>query len=204
MSRRVSRREALRRIAAAPALGAIAWSTAQAERAAHHVRALAEGAQGAPYQPKFFSPHEWLTVRLLADHVIPSDARSGSATDAKVPEFIDWILADSEASPASRTAMRGGLAWLDLACEDRFAATFIDCTDTQRRTVLDAIAFPAKATPEMSQGAAFFTRFRDLVATGFFSSEMGWKDLRYMGNVAVAEWKGCPPEALTKLGVRYP
>jgi len=32
---------------------------------------------------------------------------------------------------------------------------------------------------------------------------MGVQDLRYVGNTFVSEWKGCPPEALAKLGVTY-
>jgi hypothetical protein len=67
--------------------------------------------------------------------------------------------------------------------------------------VLDDIAWPKKARPEMSHGVAFFNRFRDLTAAGFFSSEMGWKDVRYVGNVFNPGWAGCPPAALAKLGV---
>jgi hypothetical protein len=142
-------------------------------------------------------------VRVLVDYIIPRDERSGSATDAKVPEFMDFLLADSEASPASRVAMRGGLAWLDEESRRRFNKAFVDSSDAQRRQVLDDIAWPAKARPEMSHGVAFFNHFRDLTASGFFSSAMGWKDLQYLGNVAIPEWKGCPPEALAKLGVSY-
>ena len=53
----------------------------------------------------------------------------------------------------------------------------------------------------MEPGAAFFTLFRDLVASGFWSSKMGADDLRFMGNTFVAEWNGCPPEVLAKAGV---
>ncbi len=102
--------------------------------------------------------NEWATVRVLVDYMIPRDERSGSATDARVPEFMDFILADSNTNDETRTAMRGGLAWLDLACEDRFGKTFAACTDAQRRQLLDDIAWPKKAKPEYSQGAAFFSR----------------------------------------------
>ena len=97
--------------------------------------------------------------------------------------------------------MRGGLGWLDIECEERFGTSFVRSTDAQRKQVLDDIAWPAKARPELSQGVAFFNRFRDLTAAGFFSSEMGWKDLRYMGNVFNPGYAGCPPAALSKLGV---
>jgi hypothetical protein len=32
---------------------------------------------------------------------------------------------------------------------------------------------------------------------------MGWKDLRYLGNVFNPNWDGCPQAALDKLGVSY-
>jgi hypothetical protein len=197
---RISRRAMMKWLAAAPAIGAIEWSSAQSALAAEHLKTLVN-AGGAPYAPKFFNHREWATVVLLVDYVIPRDERSGSATDARVPEFMDWILADSNTSDTTRTAMRGGLAWLDLACEDRFGKPFTACTDAQRRQLLDDIAWPKKAKPEYTQGAAFFSRFRDMTASGFFSSAMGWKDVQYLGNVAVPIWNGCPPAALEKLGV---
>jgi gluconate 2-dehydrogenase gamma chain len=200
----VSRRDLLRWLAAAPALGAIDWTAAQTDRAAEHLRALVGAEEDPPrYQPRFFTPHEWSTVVLLVDYLIPRDERSGSASDAKVPEFMDYILADPDSAEPSRIAMRGGLAWLDLASEDRSGETFLVSSDAQRRALLDEIAWPKRARPEMSQGAAFFSRFRDFTASGFFSSAVGWKDLQYLGNVAVAEWRGCPPAALEKLGVSY-
>ena len=141
-------------------------------------------------------------MRALVDVVIPKDERSGSATDAGVPEYMDFLMSDG--SDGQRIAMRGGLAWLDIQCHKGFGKSFTQCDAAERATVLDAIAWPARAAPDMSQGVAFFTSFRDLTAAGFFSSRMGVEDLRYQGNTFVPEWKGCPPEALAKLGVRYP
>ena len=203
MSDSISRRDVVKWLASAPAVGALTIGRAQRDRALEHLRTLSELGMEAPYSPQFFSPHEWHTVRILVDYVIPRDDRSGSATDAKVPEFMDFILADPDTNDVHRTEMRGGLAWLDFACESRGAATFIDSTDEQRRAVLDLIAWPKKATPDVKAGAAFFTRFRDFTASGFWSTEMGWKDLRYLGNVPVMTWNGCPPAALDKLGVNY-
>jgi hypothetical protein len=200
----LSRREAIGLLAAIPlaatpvaALGAPAME--RAARAA--ADALAdEAATGAPYVPKFFTAHEWRTVRLLADLVIPRDERSGSATDAGVPEFMDVVLMEFR---SGQLPMRGGLAWLDAESRRRAGATFVAATPAQRTAILDDIAWPAKARPEMSHGVAFFNRFRDLVASGFFSSRIGVADLRYQGNTFVPEWKGCPEEALRKLGVSY-
>jgi hypothetical protein len=191
----------------APLGGMLGFTGIDIDRAARKVAALrapasAESASSA-FAPSFFDAHEWETVRLLADYVIPKDARSGSATDAKVPEFMDFILADADASPAARNGIRGGLAWLDAESRERFGKRFVDAADADRRKILDDIAWPEKARPEMSHGVAFFNRFRDLTASGFFSSAMGFEDLKYMGNTFVPEWNGCPPEALAKLGVSY-
>jgi hypothetical protein len=202
----IDRREALLRVGSVPLAAGLVLSPARLQAAQEHVhRSAAKAAKGKPYAPKFFTPHEWATVRALADAVIPADERSASATDALVPEFMDFILDDPLAEPGEResleTRVRGGLAWLDRECRERFSRPFVDCAGNERTAVLDDIAWPEKARPEMTQGAAFFTLFRDLVASGFWSSRMGVEDLRYMGNAFVAEWKGCPPEVLAKLGV---
>lgn len=159
--------------------------------------AAATAASG-PYAPAVFTPHEWDTVRILVDLIIPRDARSGSATEAGVPEFMDRMLA---LYPHDVLPLRGGLAWLDRECGDRFGQPFVSCSAAQRTAVLDDIAWPARAKPEHSQGVAFFTRFRDFTASGFFSSRVGVEDLQYLGNTMVADWTGCPPAARTKLGV---
>jgi len=182
----------LARAEAAPA------AAAQADTAAAAARAKA-------FVPQFFSAHEYETVRVLADLVIPRDERSGSATDAGVPEFMDFMMVDplesAKGREARQTAMRGGLAWLDHECTDRHGKTFLDCDDAERKAVLDDIAWPEKTRPELKQGAHFFSSFRDLTASGFWSSKIGIEDLQYKGNTFVAEWKGCPPEVLARLGL---
>jgi hypothetical protein len=217
----VSRRGALKAMAAAaavPVLGTFEASEEQMLRAkdAAENAVLAE-MQGAQYAPRFFNAHEYQTVRVLVDYIIPRDERSGAATDAGVPQYMDFVLADQTPPPgppnptrrfyvaptAAQINIRGGLAWLDTECARRFGVgkTFLKASDTQRREVLDDIAWPEKAKPELSHGVAFFTRMRDMTAAGFFSSKMGVQDLRYLGNMPVASWNGCPPNVLAKLGV---
>lgn len=200
----IDRREWLRRAAALPLAGA-ALSPVSVQAAHQHVAKQRASAKAGPYQPRFFTAHEWASVRLLGDLVIPKDARSGSASEALVPEFIDTILLDPLAEARERetlqTRARGGLAWLDRECRGRFGRAFVDCAADERTAVLDAIAWPEKARPELAAGVAFFSFFRDLVATGFWSSRMGVDDLQYTGNTYVAEWNGCPPDVLAKLGL---
>jgi len=217
----MDRRGALKAMAAAAAVPVLGTFEASEEhlllaREAAESAVLAE-MQGAPYTPKFFTRHEYQTVRVLVDYIIPRDERSGSATDAGVPQYMDFVLSDQTPPPgppnptrrfyvaptAAQINVRGGLAWLDTECARRFGAekTFLTAADPQRREVLDDIAWPAKAKPELSHGVAFFTRMRDMTAAGFFSSKMGVQDLRYIGNMPMAKWDGCPPNVLAKLGV---
>ena len=194
----MKRREVIGMLGAAPLAVAFPWAPDAVREAAALAREAL--ARGALYEPKQFTPHEWETVRILIDLIIPKDARSGSATAAGVPEFMDFMLGDD---PELAVPVRGGLAWLDHECDDRYGKSFVACGEAERATVLDDIAWPRRAKPQHAAGVAFFNRFRDLTASGFFSSRIGVQDLRYIGNTFVAEWNGCPPDALAKLGVRY-
>jgi gluconate 2-dehydrogenase gamma chain len=195
--RSVKRRDAIRALAAAALTTAFKWTPAEAQRAADLARqAIARGS----YEPKFFSAHEWETVRVLVDMILPRDERSGSATDAGVPEFMDFMLTERT---DGQIPMRGGLSWLDTETRERFGKSFIAATEAERAAVLDLIAWPKRAQPAHSQGVAFFNSFRDLTATGFFTSKMGIADLEYRGNEFVSEWTGCSEVALRKLDVRY-
>ncbi|WP_121808381.1 gluconate 2-dehydrogenase subunit 3 family protein [Mucilaginibacter kameinonensis] len=146
---------------------------------------------------KFFTAAEMATITVLADIIIPKDDKSGSASDAKVPDFIEFIVKDI---PDHQTPMRGGLRWLDLQCLNRFGKPFTDCTKDQQIQLVDMIAYPAKAKPEMAQGVAFFNRMRDLTASGFFTSEMGVKDIGYAGNQP-GKWTGVPEDILKHYGM---
>ena len=217
----MTRRTLLHLLATAPAAAGFSWNDAEAATANTLAQAARGGAGGAPFSPAFFTAHEYETVRRLVDLIIPRDERSGAATDAGVPEFIDFLLAEEPKLPQAslrQTAMRGGLAWLDLESQRRFDMTFVACRDEERTALLDDIsqappvdeseeepaAGEPASLPMRAHGRAFFASFRDLTATGFWSSRLGMDDLQYIGNRVVTEWTGCPEAALAKLGVRYP
>lgn len=148
---------------------------------------------------KFFDDHEMQTIAVLADIIIPKDDVSGSATDAGVPAFIEFIVKDK---PNYQLPIRGGLKWLDLQSLKQFNSPFIRCNPQQQISLVDEIAYPEKAKPEMKQGVAFFNVMRDLVTTGFFTSDMGIKDLGYAGNKPT-QWDGVPQEVLDQMGLAY-
>lgn len=202
---KMERRDALKLIglmAAAPTFS-VACSTERREEA----KPGAESASTAPdpeaYERQLFTDHEYETVRVLVDWIIPADDRSGSATDAGVPAFIDFILTDEKLRDRdeAQRAFRGGLAWIDYACIGRFDGPFVECNEKQQKELIEAIAWPEAAAPEMKPGVEFFNSLRDLTASGFFSSKMGVQDLRYQGNQYVAEWTGCPEEVLEHIGL---
>lgn len=148
---------------------------------------------------KFFTDHEMKTISVLSDIIIPKDDVSGSATDAGVPDFIEFIAKDM---PHHQTPLRGGLKWLDVQCMKRFDTPFAECTSQQQIEIVDEIAYPEKAKPEMQQGVAFFNKMRDLVACGFFTSKIGIADLGYAGNQP-NQWDGVPQEVLDQYGLKY-
>jgi len=148
-------------------------------------------------EEKFFNAHEMATITVLGDIIIPKDDRSGSASDAKVPDFIEFTAKDQA---EYKTPLRGGLRWLDLQCLNRYGKTFVDCTSAQQIEMVTEIAYPKKAKPEMQQGVAFFNTMRDLTACGFFTSKIGIQDIGYMGNVP-NKWTGVPPEILKQYGM---
>ncbi|MEI8110577.1 MAG: gluconate 2-dehydrogenase subunit 3 family protein [Chitinophagia bacterium] len=172
-----------------------ATASVSADRMQEEKDYLTQLQAGAP----FFTPQEMTVIALLSDIIIPKDSVSGSATEAKVPDFIEFIVKDM---PEHQTPIRGGLRWLEMQSFKQFNQSFSDATEQQRIQLVDQIAYPDKAAPEMKQGVSFFNLMRDLVTTGFYTSEMGVKDLGYMGNVP-NQWNGVPDDVLKQYGYAY-
>lgn len=198
---KLNRREALKGMALAPFAFDLTRRDVQQthKRLNEHAQRTAAAGRGA-YEVQFFTTHEYRTVQILSDLILPADERSGSATDAGVPDFIDFMMIDR---PYLQVPMRGGLAWLDALARKQYGETFAEAAPAEQTALLDRIAYPEHAEPEMQPGVSFFNSFRDLVATGFWTSKMGIEDLQYLGNTFVHNWDGCPDEACDHLGVSY-
>ena len=147
----------------------------------------------------FFTEHEMKTITVLGDLIIPKDDKSGSASDAGVPAFIEFIVKDMQ---HHQVPMRGGLKWLDIQSNKQFGKAFIDLSGKDQTTLLDQIAYPETAAPEIKQGVAFFNLMRDLTACGFFSSKIGIQDIGYVGNQP-NQWDGVPQDVLDQYGLKY-
>ncbi|MGH9404642.1 MAG: gluconate 2-dehydrogenase subunit 3 family protein [Terriglobia bacterium] len=202
----LNRRDLLKVISVAPAVAMTSALAGAAPAAATPVApqmtpSAASAAPAAAYQPKALDPHQWKTVCVLSDWIIPADDHSGSASQAGVPEFIDDFV--NFRGGEMKFRLEGGLAWLDWRCNRDYGHDFVDCTQAQQKETLDRLADPEKARPEDSAGVAFFESLREFVMEGFYTSKMGIQDLQYLGNQMVAHWDGCPENVTSRLGVNY-
>ena len=154
----MNRRKVLKVLGAAPAMAGIAWTEAEAQQAHQHAQQAKKSAAAAkaPYKPKYFTPHEMATVTALANLIIPKDERSGNASEAGVPEFIDYMMIDQ---PDRQTMMRGGLRWLDSECRKRYGQPFVKCTEAQQTEDLRCARVPG-------QGQAGALAWRPLLQRG--------------------------------------
>jgi gluconate 2-dehydrogenase gamma chain len=197
----IDRRDLLKVLSTVPAaalLPAAARATGMSMPHAHEAAAAAPAAAPGPYKPTTFDAHQYKTIEVLSDIIVPADERSGSATQASVPEFIDQSLGFHGGNQLD--AIRGGLTWLDLESNRAFGHDFVDASDAEKKQLLDRIAYPKTAAPEDAPGVIFFNAMRNAVLGAFYSSKMGVQDLPYLGNQMLSEWDGCPANVLAKLG----
>ena len=149
--------------------------------------------------PDFFTAEELATIGILADIILPADDVSGSATDAGVVEFINYIVKEMT---QNQTPMRSGLGWMDRESNNRYEKPFRELTNDQQIAIVEDIAYPDEAEGHLKAGANFFSLARNMVLTGFYTSELGVKDIGYIGNMPNF-WNGVPEEVLAKHGFEH-
>jgi gluconate 2-dehydrogenase gamma chain len=188
---KVSRRNVLKSLT----IGAVAGSVLRAIplEAAEYAHSVieAERAQKVGYAPKFFKPHQYKTLHMLCEMILPAEADSGGAIEAGAPEFIDLLTSENL---GFQVTLGGGLLWLDSKCEDRYGNVYLGCTPQQQKEILDLIAYRKNAETDqsLSPGVEFFALLRNFTADGFFTSKIGIQYLGYLGNLFLTEFPGCP------------
>lgn len=150
-------------------------------------------------QDSGFTEHDLENIAILCDIILPATATAGSANDAEVPAFIDFIVKDM---PNNLLPLRGGLMWLDRESNARYNKVFKSLTKEEQIAIIDDIAYPERAKPEMKAGVAFFNRMRGLTLTGYYTSKIGIEDLGYQGN-RPGVWDGVPADVLKDHDVDY-
>jgi Gluconate 2-dehydrogenase subunit 3 len=190
----ISRRDVIRTLTVGVASGSV-LSMIPAQAAEHVHKMIKEdkskSASGA-YTPRFFTAHQYKTLRSLCQTIIPADNESGGAVEAGAPEFIDLLTSENE---DYQIKLGGGLMWLDSACRDRFGKVYLDCSPAEEKEILDVISYRESSNQDagLTQGSLFFAFLRDLTADGFFTSKIGIQYLKYIGNEALPDFPGCPP-----------
>ena len=214
----IPRRDALRVMAAAAVVPMLPTSASAASAPAVFTReplpllddalqpAKRKGPRGTPSDPVLqvakadwkmqLSLRELTTLSVLCDMIIPADAKSPAASAVGAPGYInEW--ASRPGGENSLVRVRGGLAWLDRESNARFGKRFHLATNAQRTAICDDICYLPKAKPEHQFAAQFFDTIRDQTATAFYTTPQGWKDLGYIGNVALPKFEG-PNAAIRK------
>ncbi|MGB5820811.1 MAG: gluconate 2-dehydrogenase subunit 3 family protein [Saonia sp.] len=150
---------------------------------------------------QFFNEHEMETIAVLCDLILPANESYGSATDAGVPNFIEFMAKDI---PEMQTNLRGGLMWLDHKCNTEFDTEFKSAVPEHQTAILDTIAYPDVEVPEQKHPLEiqFFSTMRNLTLTGYYTSKMGIVDLGYKGNMPNV-WDGVPEDVLAQHGMAY-
>ena len=212
----ISRRGALKVIAATAALGAAA--SCAPEESAHETLSGFQPlppsnprAAGTATDPDMLAPvvpwemvltdEELTLVAALSDVIVPADEGSPAASAVGVPDYINEFVS-APGHEEQLTVLRGGLAWLNRTAGERFgAAGFPALTDARKHEICDEICFEPNAPDELKPQARFFDQFRDMVSTGFWTTEEGMRDLGYVGNVPLPSFDGPPPEVLARLGL---
>lgn len=152
--------------------------------------------------PRLLSARELATLSVLCDTIIPADAESPSASSVGVPAYInEYVSAPGDGQQRDLVRIRGGLVWLETESARRFGKGFTRLTESERAQICDDICYLPKAKPEFQAAARFFDQVRDLSSTAFYTTAAGMKDLKYVGNVALPEFKPPPEEVLRKLGL---
>ena len=151
------------------------------------------------FNDNFFTDHEFETVAVLCDLILPATTTAGAASEAFVPEFVDFAVKEWE---HLQYPFRNGIQWLDAYSKEKNGKDFIFATADNQLAILDEIAYPDKATEETQPGADFFREIRNFTLTGYYTTRMGYEDLGYVGNQPNI-WDGVPEDVLADHDVDY-
>ena len=149
---------------------------------------------------KFFTEAEFKKLNTLVDIIMPAGDDSPSATELKVPDFIEFMMKDQ---PGNQTPMRGGLMWLDFEADELFGKPFNELSKDQVIQIVELVAWPDKAAPEYAGAVRWFNMLRNLTCSGYFSTQAGWKYMDYRGNTPNV-WDGVPQKVLDQYGLANP
>jgi Gluconate 2-dehydrogenase subunit 3 len=168
------------------AAGAFAAWPYLSDQAAEAFAAL-QKTQAAP-KLVFLTAAQYATVDAVAETIIPADDHSPGARAARVADYVDLLLGESDAP--TKEAWTSGLAALDQASTDRFTAPFAKASASQQTELLTELS-RQELSPQTPL-EQFFKVTKDATIRGYYTSEIGLhKELQYQGNKFLPEFVGC-------------
>ena len=152
------------------------------------------------FAQKFFSNNELITLDRLCNLILPTN-EFGSIRDAEVVQLIEFMAKDI---PSYKEPLKNGLIWIDEESSKTFDKLFADLDEASQKYILDEIAYydPNKSINDYPEPVQWFNLVRNLTMTGYFTSEVGIKELGYKGNTPNV-WDGIPQEILDQYGLSY-
>lgn len=173
---------------------------------AHPAAAEAVTEATPPPALRFFNPIEAPVVTAMAERIFPKDQNGPGATDARVINYIDGMLAGGwgngerfyrQAPFATPTtsghgwqypqtpamAYRDALPAIATYTQQKYGKTFDKLTTSQQDDVLTAMSKGEIKTFPTVSSADFFAMFRENVLEGLFGDPL------YGGNYQMAGWK---------------
>ena len=183
----IERREILRILALAAGVATFPGFSKWSFACSHIGNPLAQ-IKPAIYRPVFFSAPEYAMVERLTDLIIPTEDTPG-ARDAGVSEFVDLMVSRD---PELQRDFRAGLGWLNQRGRQTWGKAFVMLHPDQQTTLLESLAYRKKFRPDDEEGQKFFNFVRDYTVMGFYTSEIGLKELDFPGLKFYAESPACP------------
>lgn len=183
----VERREVLRMLSMAAAAATFPGFSKWSFACGHMSRDLAQ-IKPAVYQPLFFNSAEYAVIERLSDMIIPGDDTPG-ANEAGVAEFIDLM---TSRDPDLQHSFRTGLQWLNAHSRKSRGKAFLALAHGEQVTLLEPLAYKKKFRPGEERGREFFDLLREYTIMGFYTSQVGLKELDFPGLKFYSESPACP------------
>ena len=215
---RIDRRTTLAWLAAAAACysipGAVFGADGDPSRTTRF-RAVAKGYGSDPdlIHPRVtwdrtMTPDQLRQCAVLSDLILPPSLGSPAPSALGVADFVDeWLSAPYETQLRDRPVILDGLAELDAQSARRFNKSWLASDASERTQLLDEIAVQTAGAGGERQHQ-FFLRVRYVIVGAYYSTEAGWRDIGYLGNVALTAFPPVAPQVealleqrLKKLGV---
>lgn len=169
--------------------------------------------QGIGFDPNLLAPGDlpWEltlsqqqleTLTALTDLILPKVGDSPSASELKVPDFIDeWVSAPYDKQREDRTIVLDGLQWTEAEAAKRFKKRFSQLTEAEQKKICDEVSYLPKAKPGYKKAAAQFAKIRNLTVGAYYTTTLGAREAGYVGNTPLPAFNGPPQAVLDQMGI---